>query len=80
MGHNQDATELSTENTTADDIINNTVQQKRPTEMDMGLYWVKERVEQDQFNVGWAPGDTNMGDYFTKHHYTAHHTSMIPYY
>jgi hypothetical protein len=29
MGHNQDATELKTDNTTADDIINNTVQQKR---------------------------------------------------
>jgi hypothetical protein len=32
--------------------------------MDMKLYWVKDRVEQDQFNVGWVPGDTNMGDYF----------------
>jgi hypothetical protein len=30
MGHNQDATELKTDNTTADGIINNTVQQKRP--------------------------------------------------
>jgi hypothetical protein len=29
MGHNQDATDLTTGNTTADGIINNTVQQKR---------------------------------------------------
>jgi hypothetical protein len=39
--------------------------------MDMRFYWVKDRVEQDQFIVGWAPGDdTNMGDYYlTKHHH-----------
>jgi hypothetical protein len=80
MGHNQDATELKTDNTTVDGIINNTVQQKRSKEMDMRFYWVEERVEQDQFNVGWAPGDTNMGDYFTKHHSPAHHKRMIPYY
>jgi hypothetical protein len=29
MGHNQDDTELKTDNTTADGIINNTVQRKR---------------------------------------------------
>jgi hypothetical protein len=48
--------------------------------MDMRFYWVKYRVEQDQFNVGWAPGDTNMGDYFTKHNSPAHHKRMRPYY
>jgi hypothetical protein len=57
MGHNQDATEIKTDNTTADGIINNTVQRKRSKAMDMRFYWVKDRVEQDQFNVGWAPGD-----------------------
>jgi hypothetical protein len=80
MGHKQDATEIKTDNTTADGIINNTVQQKRSKVMDMRFYWVKDRVEQDQFNVGSAPGDTNMGDYFTKHYYPAHHKHMRPYY
>jgi hypothetical protein len=80
MGHNQDATELKTDNTTTYGIINNTVRQKRSKAMDMIFYWVKDRVEQDQFNVGWAPGDTNMADYFTKHHSPAHHKRMIPYY
>jgi hypothetical protein len=37
-------------------------------------------VEQGQFNVGWEPGDTNMGDYFTKHNSPAHHKRTIPYY
>jgi hypothetical protein len=80
MGHTQDATELKTDKTTSDGIINNTVQQKHSKAMDMRFYWVKYRAEQGQFNVGWAPGDTNMGDYFTKHHSPAHHKRMRPYY
>jgi hypothetical protein len=48
--------------------------------MDIRFYWVKDRVEQDQLNVGWSPGDTNMGDYFTKHHSPAHHKRTRPYY
>jgi hypothetical protein len=48
--------------------------------MDMVLYWVKDRVEQQQFKVGWAPGDTNMGDYVTKHYSPAHHKCARPYY
>jgi hypothetical protein len=80
MGHNQDATDLITDNTTPDGIVNNTVQQKQSKAMDMRLYWVKDRVEQQQFNVGWAPGNTNLGDYFTKHHSPAHHKRTRPYY
>jgi hypothetical protein len=35
MGHNQDSTELTTDNTTTDGIINKTVQQKRSKAMYM---------------------------------------------
>jgi hypothetical protein len=80
MGHKQDATELKTDNSTADGIINCTFQQKCSKAMDMIFYWVKDRVEQDQFYVGWVPGDTNMGDYFTKHHSPVHRKRMIAYY
>jgi hypothetical protein len=41
MGHNQDSTELKTDNTTADGIMNNTFQQKLSKAMDMRFYWVK---------------------------------------
>jgi hypothetical protein len=71
IGHSQDFTELKTDNTPADGIINNTVQQKRSKATDMRFYWVKDRVEQDQFS------DTTMGDYFTKHHSPAHQTHEI---
>jgi hypothetical protein len=52
MGHKLDTTEIKNYNTTADSIINNTIQQKRSKAMDMRFYWVKDRVEQDQFTVG----------------------------
>jgi hypothetical protein len=80
MSHNQDAAELKTDNTTSDGIINNKVKQKRSKAIDMIFYWVKDRVEQGQFKVDWAPGDTNMGDYVTKHHSPAHHKCMRPFY
>jgi hypothetical protein len=79
IGHRQDATELKTENSTTAGIINNTVQQTRAQAMGMRFYLVKDGVKQNQCNVGWAPGDTNMDDYFTKHHYLAHHKRMRPY-
>jgi hypothetical protein len=67
MGHPQDATELKTHNTTDDGIANKTVLQKPSKAMDMLYYWIQDRIEQGQFDVSWAPGDTNLGDYFTKH-------------
>jgi hypothetical protein len=76
MVHEQDPAELKTNNSTADEIINNTVQQKRSKATDMMLYGVRDMVEQDQFNLGWAPGDTNIGDYFTKHSYPVHRKRM----
>jgi hypothetical protein len=46
MGHKQDDTELTTDHTTADGIVNNTVQKKSSKAMDMRFYCVKDRVEQ----------------------------------
>jgi hypothetical protein len=80
MVHKQEAIELKTDNTTADGIVNNTVQQNLSKAMDMILYWVKDRMEQKKINVGWVPGDTNMGYYFTKHHSPAHRKCTVPYY
>jgi hypothetical protein len=80
MGHPQDAIELKTDNTTADDIANKTVLQKRSKAMDMRYLWIQDRIEQGQFEVSWAPGDTNLGDYFTKHHSPSHHKRLRPFY
>ena len=35
--------------------------------MDMRYYCIHDRVAQIVFRVYWRPGQTNLGDYFTKH-------------
>ncbi len=80
MGHPQPATPMQVDNCTANGILNGTVKQQRSCAMDMRLYWMKDRTQQGQFNVFWAPGRDNLADYFTKHHLPAHHRLMRPQY
>jgi hypothetical protein len=47
--------------------------------MDMCYYWIQDRIEQIQFDISWAPGDTHLGDYFTKHHSPTHHKRIRPF-
>jgi len=68
LGHPQPATPLKTDNSTADGIMNSTVKQQRSKAIDMRFYWLRDRVEQGQFRIYWAPGSENFADYFTKHH------------
>jgi hypothetical protein len=76
MGHPQPPTPMKTDNSTATGIINNTMKQRRTRAMDMRFYWVRDRVQQQQFIVYWAPGKDNLADYFTKHHPASHHRLM----
>jgi hypothetical protein len=80
MGLPQEAKYLKTDNSTSDGIINKTVQKKFSKAMDMCFYWIQDRVEHGQFDVGWEAGDTNMGDYFTKHHSPTYHKRIRQYY
>jgi hypothetical protein len=80
MGHPQPATPLQVDNTTACGILNGTVKQERSRAMDMRFYWIRDRTQQGQFKVFWAPGICNRADYFTKHHSPAHHRLMCPRY
>jgi hypothetical protein len=80
LGHNQPATPVKTDNSTAAGIINDTVKQKRSKAIDMRFYWVRDRVRQGQFNVYWAPGAENKADYFTKHFPGSHHKTIRPTY
>jgi hypothetical protein len=80
MGHPQpaDGNPCATDNSTAAGIVNRTVKQQRSKAIDMRFYWVRDRVDQKQFRVYWAPGRTNLGDYYSKHHSPAHHLHMRP--
>ena len=80
MGWKQPPTPMQTDNSTANGIINRTVKQQKSKAMDMRFYWIRDRTEQKQFKIFWAPGSLNLGDYFTKHHAPAHHRNVRPLY
>ena len=44
--------------------------------MDMRFYWVRDQVEQKQFDVKWKLGHMNLRDYFMKHKPKTHHQSI----
>ena len=81
LGHPQPGpTRIVTDNSTAEGFANDTTKIKRSKAMDMRFYWIKDRVNQGQFEVHWSKGDNNLADYFTKHHPPAHHIRMRPTY
>jgi hypothetical protein len=80
LGHTQPATPMQTDNSTACGITNKTVKQRRSKAIDVRFYWVRDRVQQGQFHIYWAPGSVNFGDYYTQHHSPAHHKRLRPIY
>jgi len=82
LGHPQTSsgTPIKTDNSTAHDILTAQVHMKRSKAFDMHYHWIKDRIAQGQFNLFWASGKQNCGDYFTKHHTLAHHLLMHPLY
>ena len=80
MGFPQPATKIKTDNSTAEGIINDKIKQNRSKAIDMRFYWLKCRQAQEQFDIYWEKGATNLADYFTKHHSPAHHKAVRPIY
>ena len=62
LGHPQPSTALRTDNRTANGILNGTVKQRRSRAIDIRFYWLKDRAEQGQFRIFWAPGIVNLAD------------------
>jgi hypothetical protein len=69
-------TPFDTDNNTAQGILNSKMRQKLSKSFDMRYWWMKDRIQQGQFNLKWAPGKFNLADYFTKHHPPWHHRKM----
>ena len=76
MGHPQLATPLELDNTTAFGILTKQLIPKRSKAIDMRFFWLRDRTNQQQFNLYWHKGDDNVADYFTKQHPTPHHQKM----
>ena len=69
-------TPVTTDNSTACGIANDTIKQRRSKAIDMRYYWVRDRVAQKHFTVTWAPAAVNLADYHTKHHAARHHREV----
>jgi hypothetical protein len=44
--------------------------------MDMCLHLLKDCEAQEQFQIHWRPGKSNLADYWTKHHAPAHNVKI----
>ena len=80
LGHPQPPTPVLGDNSTAVGLANDTVTQRQSRAIDMRFYWVRDRVNQQQYHVYWAPAHHNLADYFTKHHTPSHHRKMRKYF
>ena len=80
LGHPQPPTPVLVDNSTAVGLANDTVTQRRSRAIDMRFYWIRDRVQQNQFHMYWAPAHLNLADYFTKHHTPSHHRRMRKYF
>ena len=73
LGHPQPPTTILVNNSTAVGLANDTVTQQRSRAIDMHFYWIRDRVNQQQYHVYFAPAHQNLEDYFTKPHTPSHH-------
>jgi len=68
LGWPQAATPITSDNSTAIGIGTRKSKQRRSKAIDMRYHWIRDRVDQNNFTLSWAPGSTNRADFFTKLH------------
>ena len=44
------------------------------------IYWVRDRIRQNNFHIWWKEGNKNLAGYITKHHLIWNHRTMRPRY
>ena len=76
MGWKQGPTDIQIDNSIAVGISTKEFSQNKYKAMDMGFYWINNRIEQQKFRVFWRPGPENLGDYHSKHHPPKHHIAV----
>jgi hypothetical protein len=76
LGYPQHTIQMTSDNSCAVGIANNTVKQKRSKAIDMRYHWIRDQVKQRKISVIWKPGSVNLADFFTKAHPVHHHKLM----
>jgi hypothetical protein len=80
MGHPQPKMPVHCDNATAVGIGNNTIKRQRLQSIEMGYFWVGEKVAQDMYTLSWHPGQENLANYQSKHHIGLHHQAVRLWY
>jgi hypothetical protein len=80
LGHPQEPTIITYDNTAAGNMANKTAKVKRSKAIDMRYHWIQDRIEQSQFKVRWAPGHCNLADYPSKAHPIHHFQKLRRYF
>ena len=76
LGYPQGPTQIFVDNQCAVGLANDQLKQKRSKAFDLRYYWTKDRVKQGHLEIVWAPGITNLADYFTKAFTAQHHRDV----
>jgi hypothetical protein len=66
FGYQQQKTPIMTDNSFVFSVVNGTCKAKRSRAMDMRYHWLRDRVDQGQFEVIWCKGEINIADHLTK--------------
>ena len=66
LNYEQPTTTIQCDNACAVGLANSTVKAKKSKSIDLRFHWIRDRVQQKQFNVFWREGTTNLADFFTK--------------
>ena len=69
---------MQTDNSTAAGLANDTLQQRKSKAMEMRYFWIKDKCDNDIFDVYWNHGKTNRADYYSKQHPTKVHREQRP--
>ena len=76
LSHPQPATPIQVDNQIAVEFTNNNIKHRPSKAVNMWFHWIQDCNRQGQFIVFWAPSETNLANYITKHHPPAHHVDM----
>jgi hypothetical protein len=66
LGYPQKETPIIIDNSAASSIANRTAKQRKSRCIQMRYHWIRDRVDNGEFKVIWAPGAHNKADFFSK--------------
>jgi hypothetical protein len=66
LGYTQPPTTLITDNTAAAGVATRQAKQRKSRSIAMRFHWLRDRVDQKEFHIAWAPGVDNLADFYTK--------------